>query len=77
MKLYVQQYSKKVTHLSQQGYGKKKNSISKRSLIVKYLDGNKRNAQGEVEHPGYPQDWYDHVVEQTGDHFKMIELEKE
>ena len=24
MKLYVQQYSKKVTHLSQQGYGKKK-----------------------------------------------------
>ncbi len=24
MKLYAQQYSKKVTHLSQQGYGKKK-----------------------------------------------------
>lgn len=24
MKLYVQQYSKKVKHLSQQGYGKKK-----------------------------------------------------
>lgn len=24
MKLYVQQYGKKVTHLSQQGYGKKK-----------------------------------------------------
>ena len=24
MKLYAQQYSKRVTHLSQQGYGKKK-----------------------------------------------------
>ena len=29
MKLYAQQYSKRVTHLSQQGYGKKKFNLEK------------------------------------------------
>jgi dipeptidase len=44
------------------------------SLIVKYLDGNVRDAQGKVTHPGYPADWYEKVVAETGDHFKMKKM---
>jgi dipeptidase len=44
------------------------------SLIVKYLDGNVRDAQGKVTHPGYPADWYEKVVAETGDHFKTKKM---
>ena len=40
-------------------------------LIYKYLDGNVKNELGKVTHPGYPQSWYRHIVNETGDHFKM------
>jgi len=43
-------------------------------LIYKYLDGNLKDAQGHVTHPGYPEDWYKRVVQDTGDHFKMKKL---
>jgi dipeptidase len=43
-------------------------------LIYKYLDGNMKDEFGEVTHPGYPQAWYRHIIEQTGDHFKMKKL---
>ena len=34
MKLYTQQYSKKVTHLSQQGYGKKKVQVDDLNYLL-------------------------------------------
>jgi len=38
-------------------------------LLMKYLDGNVRNAQGKVTHPPYPQHWYRRIVAEQGDHF--------
>ncbi len=43
-------------------------------LIYKYLDGNVKNEHGKVTHPGYPKDWYQKIVDETGDHFEMKEL---
>ena len=54
-------------------------------LFVKFLDGNiKREKEGKFERtetgvppyphfPEYPEWWYKSLVEQTGDHFKVIE----
>lgn len=47
-------------------------------LFVKYMDGNiKTPIPGEknpkVVHPGYPEDWYRRIVNETGDKFKYIE----
>ena len=41
MKLYTQQYSKKVTHLSQQGYGNKKKVQSRKARTRKNTKKNK------------------------------------
>jgi dipeptidase len=53
-------------------------------LLVKYIDGNiKKEKEGEFERtefglpaspfqPGYSDEWYRIIVEQTGDHFKVI-----
>ncbi len=46
-------------------------------LIWKYLDGNLKDEHGKVKHPGYPKEWYKHIVEQTGDHFKWRTLDGE
>lgn len=46
-------------------------------LLVKYLDGNVRDAQGKVTHPGYPKAWTERVLKESGDHFKMRKLEGE
>ncbi len=46
-------------------------------LLVKYLDGNVRDAQGNVTHPGYPKAWTERVLKESGDHFKMRKLEGE
>jgi len=49
-------------------------------LLYKYLDGNLKvftNHKVEVTHPGYPKDWYKRIVEDTGDHLKVIENKKE
>jgi dipeptidase len=48
-------------------------------LLFKYLDGNLKvftNHQIEVTHPGYPKEWYKRIVEESGDHFKVIKEEK-
>jgi dipeptidase len=54
-------------------------------LLVKYIDGNvKRETDGEFERTetgmpryphfyGYPDWWYEVIIEKTGDHFKVIE----
>ncbi|MFH2009474.1 MAG: C69 family dipeptidase [bacterium] len=38
-------------------------------LLVRYLDGNVRNAEGKVTHPPYPKGWYKRIATETGDHF--------
>jgi dipeptidase len=45
-------------------------------LIFKYLDGNVKDELGKVTHPGYPKAWYQKVVEQKGDHFKVKPVEE-
>ena len=46
-------------------------------LFMKYLDGNRKyKVEGEknpkVEFPGYPPEWYERIVDETGDHYKII-----
>ncbi len=43
-------------------------------LIYKYLDGNVKDEFGKVHHPGYPKNWYRRIIEETGDHFKMKDI---
>jgi len=45
------------------------------ALLVKYMDGNVKDELGKVTHPPYPQSWYRRIVDDTGDHFRMIELD--
>ena len=37
------------------------------ALLVKYLDGNVKDAQGHVTHPRYPDAWYRRIVADHGD----------
>jgi len=46
-------------------------------LLVKYLDGNVKNELGEVKHPGYPEEWYRRIIDDSGDHFKIKKLDDE
>ena len=46
-------------------------------LLVKYLDGNVKNELGEVKHPGYPEEWYRRIIDDSGDHFKIKKIEDE
>jgi len=46
-------------------------------LLYKYLDGNVKDANGKVTHPGYPESWYEMVAEATGDHMQMRKLAPE
>ncbi|MFO8073451.1 MAG: C69 family dipeptidase [Polyangia bacterium] len=43
-------------------------------LLWKYLDGNVKDEHGEVEHPGYPRHWYERIIEERGDHFRLRKL---
>ncbi len=43
-------------------------------LIFKYLDGNMKDENNNVKHPGYSNDWKKKIVEKRGDHFKMKKL---
>ena len=45
-------------------------------LIWKYLDGNVRDSQGKVTHPPYPREWYQRIITETGDRFRVPEPEK-
>lgn len=41
------------------------------SILVKYLDGNVRNEKGEVTHPRYPDKWYENIIKESGELFKV------
>jgi dipeptidase len=43
-------------------------------LIWKYLDGNVRDANGNVTHPTYPDDWYRRIVQERGEALKVRPL---
>lgn len=45
-------------------------------LIWKYIDGNVRDSQGNVTHPEYPKEWYQRIIKETGDRFRVPEPEK-
>lgn len=38
-----------------------------KELLYKYLDGNVKDAQGKVTHPGYPEGWYKALAAATGE----------
>lgn len=38
-----------------------------KQLLYKFLDGNVKDAQGKVTHPGYPEGWYRAVAQATGE----------
>ncbi len=42
-------------------------------LMVKYIDGNVKT-NGELTQPGYSEEFYEDLIEKTGDHFKMQKL---
>ena len=46
-------------------------------LLYKYLDGNVKDAQGKVTHPGYPESWYQEVAAATGDRLQMRRMPAE
>lgn len=46
-------------------------------LIVKYLDGNVKDSQGHVTHPGYPESWYRRIVKEKGGFFAVPEKPKD
>ena len=45
-------------------------------LIFKYLDGNVKTPLGKVTHPGYPKAYYRRIVDETGDHYKKIDMDE-
>jgi dipeptidase len=45
-------------------------------LLWKYMDGNVRDSQGKVTHPPYPKEWYQRIIKETGDCFRVPEPEK-
>ncbi|UCH84176.1 MAG: C69 family dipeptidase [Candidatus Latescibacterota bacterium] len=46
-------------------------------LLYKFLDGNVKNEHGDVEHPGYSEEWYTKIAAATGDHLKVHKLSGE
>jgi len=40
-------------------------------LLVKYMDGNVKDAQGNVTHPKYPDQWYKRIVQDHGPAIKV------
>lgn len=43
-------------------------------LLVRYLDGNVRDALGEVKHPPYPKSWYQRIVEERPGAFEVRKI---
>lgn len=46
-------------------------------LIVKYMDGNLKDENGSVRHPGYPEDWLKRIAAESGDKLKVKPLKAE
>jgi len=45
-------------------------------LIWKYLDGNVRDSQGKVTHPQYPKEWYQRIIKETGERYRVPQEDK-
>jgi len=45
-------------------------------LLVKYMDGNVKNEQGEPTHPSYPEAWYRRIVKERGEELRLPEEPK-
>jgi len=43
-------------------------------LIWKYLDGNEKDEFGKPYHPGYTEDWYKKIANDTGDKLKVVKV---
>jgi len=43
-------------------------------LFMKYMDGNVRDSQGKVTHPGYPEEWRKRIVKDTGKKLKYNKI---
>ncbi|MDQ7827315.1 MAG: C69 family dipeptidase [Candidatus Eremiobacteraeota bacterium] len=46
-------------------------------LLIKYLDGNMKDERGKVTHPGYPKDWYERIIKDSGDYYRNLKIEGE
>jgi hypothetical protein len=46
-------------------------------LLLRYLDGNVRTELGKVTHPGYPKEWYQRIIKESGDKFLMKKIKGE
>ena len=46
-------------------------------LLMKYLDGNVRDEHGKVTHPPYPEEWYQRIVKEKSELFKLKKLKGE
>jgi dipeptidase len=46
-------------------------------IFLKYLDGNLRDENGRVQHPGYPEDWLRRIAAESGDSLKVKPLKAE
>ena len=46
-------------------------------LLLRYLDGNVRTELGKVTHPGYPKEWYQRILKESGDKYLMIKIKGE
>jgi dipeptidase len=46
-------------------------------IFLKYLDGNLRDGDGKVQHPGYPVDWYKRIIAESGDYYRTKPLKTE
>jgi dipeptidase len=48
-----------------------------KQLLYKFMDGNLKDAQGKVTHPGYPEEWYRTVAKATGEKLRTHKLPAE
>ncbi len=69
-KLFLNEYSVSQANITLQRWQK-----LSQELLVKYMDGNIKDANNNVLHPEYPNWWYRAIINQTGDKFKMKKIE--
>ncbi len=46
-------------------------------LLVNYMDGNVKDGTGKVTHPPYSEDWYRHILRDSGDYYRSRKIEGE